>query len=175
MEIVGGTETPDGYVGLAHGQKYSIRLSNHGSRQCDSKIQIDGVEAGLFRIPPHSYCDIERPVHSDGHFTFFELVTPEATAAGIRSTSETGLVQATFFPEVPPPPVLFSSPSSGYSAGGTGLSGNSPQEFSSAPSIKYSSPDEFVTISLRLGGYKAASIRPLRQRSLSNVVPPPLT
>lgn len=184
LKIVGGTEDIEGYVGLVHGQQYKISITNNESRRCDAKIIVDGIEVGVFRVSPYSFCEIEHPVHNQGMFTFFELVTEEAKTAGLRSSSEVGLIQATFMPEKPSnndQTSLFSSASrdrdEDYRAGGTGLSGHSEQQYSTASVIEYTSTDEFVIISLRLGGTRPSSIQPLKKvkEQLSNVIPPPLT
>lgn len=99
FEIVAGTERTGGYVALIHGQKYSVRLQNHGTRKCDAKLVIDATEMGTFRVDPGKQVEIEHPSHSNGCFTFFELATPEAHAAGLKSMPQTGLVSVTFMPE----------------------------------------------------------------------------
>ena len=100
LEIVGGTETAGGYVSLRHGQTYRVRMVNHGTTRCDAKLEIDGAEMGVFRIDPGKQISIERPSGTDGCFTFFEMATPEAHTAGIKSMPQTGLVRATFIPEL---------------------------------------------------------------------------
>ncbi len=180
LQIVGGTEDLEGYVGLVHGQQYKIRIANNDSRRCDAKIIVDGTEVGVFSVSAYSYCEIEHPVHSQGMFTFYELVTEEAKTAELRSSSEIGFVQATFMPEKTNEndhTCLFSSPSRDrdeeYRAGGTGLSGHSEQQYTTASAIEYTSSDEFVTISLRLGGVRPSFIQPLKKNQLSNAIPPP--
>ena len=188
MRIVGGNEAADGYVGLMHGQQYPVELCNHGPRACDVELTIDGVAAGVFRLNGNTYCRIEHPVHDLGHFTFFELATPDAHSAGLKSNDEMGLVKAVFMPEwVQPAGVLFSSPTSGFDVtvhdlavpnlapGGTGLTGESQQNYGSARAIRRAGESEFVTIHLRLGGKSHTDIRPLTGTSLSNPVPPPLS
>lgn len=185
MRIIGGEEDTGGYVSLVHGQHYAVLLVNSDNRRCDVDLRIDGESVGFFRVDAHSTALIERPVQSDGMFTFIELATPEAHSAGLRSGNETGLVTATFMPEVElkyPPWVLASSPApdvdradgAGLSAGGTGLSGKSHQAFTSVTPIRHAPPSEFVEIHLRLGGRKVTAPAPLRAPT-STPVPPPLS
>ena len=167
LVVVNADETEDGYVILAHGQRYSLRLSNDRSSRCDVEVSIDGNHVGTFRLNAKTSSVIERPVSDDGFFTFYELVTEEARRAGITSNDQTGLITAIFKPEAM---ALYASPL----PGGTGLSGHSKQEFTSVAALHYSAPEDFVTINLRLGG-APADIRPLVKRQMSTPVPPPLT
>jgi hypothetical protein len=168
LAVLGAEETQDGYVLLAHGQRYSLRISNDGSMRCDVELTIDGNHVGTFRLEGQSSAVIERPVVDDGFFTFYELVTEEARKSGLTSHEATGLVTAVFKPEAL---ILFSSPS----PGGTGLSGHSKQEFTSVRPLHYANPEDFVTINLRLGGTPVSDIRPLVKRQMSTPVPHPLS
>lgn len=167
LAVVAADETEEGYVILTHGQRYSLRLSNDRSYRCDVAVSIDGNHVGTFRLNAKASSVIERPVDDDGYFTFYELVTEEARRAGLTSNDQTGLITAIFMPE-----------SRGLCAaplpGGTGLSGHSKQEFTSVSALHYTSPDEFVTINLRLGG-APSDIRPIVKQQMSTPVPPPLT
>lgn len=169
LAIPGWEETQEGYVILTHGQRYSLRISNQRSMRCDVEIAIDGNRIGTFRLDANSSATIERPVHDDGFFTFYELVTDEARKSGLISNDSTGLVTAIFKPEAM---VLYQEAEP--SPGGTGLSGHSKQKFTSASPINHAHRDEFVTINLRLGGRASADIRPLAMRQMSTPVPPPL-
>jgi hypothetical protein len=169
--VTGGVEDSVGYVLLAHGQRYCVELRNFTNRRCDAALSIDGILVGTFRIAPEQAVVIERPVHDDGHFTFYELGSHEARTASLARSNVLGLVQAVFKPEYETKEiVLCSSPSSG----GTGLSGKSSQEFGTASPIEHAPESEFVTISLRLGGHPHSLIRPLAPQPLANAVPPPL-
>lgn len=186
MRICGGEELAGGYVGLVHGQRYSIELANHSSRVCDVALSIDGTPCGVFRLNHQRRCTIEHPADDSGCFTFLELATTEARAASVKANDETGVIAAVFMPEREKPVVLYQSASGSeapeeeayspeLSAGGTGLSGKSNQEYGTATRICHAPESEFVTIHLRLGGRKSSEVRPLKKEPLSSPVPPPLS
>lgn len=193
-----GLELPDGFVEMEHEQKYALQLCNFGNRRCDASIFIDGGGVGCFRVNANSSVTIEHPVNDAGCFTFYRLGTPEATAAEIKSSTETGLISVTFFPEIAARPMRFmpeDSPrfmpedSQGkgtmpapedraaplldtHAAGGTGLSGRSLQKFGPMAAAITRDVAAAVTIHLRLICRKEAP-RPLRP--LATPIPPPLT
>lgn len=168
VTIPEGHEAGDGYVTLAHNTQYTLRLSNHSPRLADAEVFIDGQRVGEWRVKFYSDAVIERPVHDTGRFTFFRLGSEEASAAGLRSSNDLGLIKVVFKPRkeedmlLGTPPVLHE--------GGTGLSGRSQQKFSTVAALT-SDPSEHVTIHLRLGA-KPIDARPLSPRS--SPVPPPL-
>lgn len=185
MRICGGEELAGGYVGLVHGQRYSIELANHSSRACDVALSIDGEPCGVFRLNQHRRCTIEHPASNSGCFTFLELATSEARTARVKTNDETGVIRAVFMPEKENLAVLYQRDSGSedpeeasppeLSAGGTGLSGKSTQEYGTATPISHGPETEFVTIYLRLGGRKISEVRPLKQEPLSSPIPPPLS
>lgn len=103
VEIIGGVERDGGYVELAHGQQYSIRLTNDKICQCDAEIEVDGKSAGMFRIGYLGSVTIERPANDKGRFTFYKIGTPEAKAAQLVKNDNLGLVTVRFKPESPRP------------------------------------------------------------------------
>lgn len=100
VRIVGGTEHPDGYVRIRHGQTYSISLRNHHNRVCDADVTIDGKSIGIFRIPTHATISLERPPNDTGRFTFYRLDSPEAAQVGLTNNDGLGLISVTFTPEL---------------------------------------------------------------------------
>lgn len=194
LEIIPGTEDDTGYVQMQHGQVYVIRIVNDDYHQADAEVFVDGNAVGVFRLPRKSSLDLEHPSTDSGRFTFYELMSREGSAAGIRAHSDLGVVQAHFYPEKDREFFLGTQPQSepnperereiermlygdppedGYIAGGTGLSGASNQQFHSVSKIERD-PDKHVVITLRLAGVKSAP-RPLNPTVVANAVPPPLT
>jgi hypothetical protein len=148
-------------------------LTNLAHTRCDAEVRIDGREVGAWRVPAQETVVVERPVHDTGRFTFYEVGSREAGKAGISESDQLGLLTVVFKPEriewvlrAPPQPL---APSGGF-AGGTGLSGQSTQEFSEADAIKYDL-SQAVTIHLRLVG-DPDEPRPMFQRETT--VPPPV-
>lgn len=164
------SEQDGGYVPLAHGEKYYIKLKNGDSRRALVKITADGVSLAELVIPANfdGSTLIERPQDQSKRLTFFKEGSPEANAALLDSVSENnlGLLQFTFTRERPPVRYelqswssgesfslptrgMSESPTRGFSAGGTGLTGQSTQRFGST--TFHADPDfEPVVISLRL-------------------------
>lgn len=185
-----GVELPDGFVEMEHGQRYTLQLSNFGNRRCDANIFIDGSGVGCFRVNANSSVTLEHPVNDAGCFTFYRLGTSEAKAAEIKSSTETGLITVTFFPEIEARPMRFMPEDSHgkgtipapeeraaplldtHAAGGTGLSGRSMQKFGPMAAAITRDLAAAVTIHLRLICLKEAP-RPLRP--LATPIPPPLT
>jgi hypothetical protein len=147
VQIPEGREHASGYVEMKHGMKYTIRLSNSAKVRCDAEVEIDGKLVGIWRLPEEKMISLERPVHDTGRFTFYRYDTPEARMAGLVKGDKLGLISVLFKPEksyldldsIP----RFSA------AGGTGLSGESSQEFIQVPPLDYDEAG-FVRIHLRL-------------------------
>lgn len=165
LVIPEGSEKHGGYVEIAHATQYTLEFHNHSPRHCDVETHIDGGHVGTWRVRANSTVRIERPVHDTGRFTFYSGATLEAHSAGIDISPVTGLITAVFKPEAV---VLNSRRAKGY--GGTGLSGQSDQQFRSVEALHY---DEgaFVTIHLRLVAPNTQP-RPLFRRSTP--IPPPV-
>lgn len=184
LSISPGTELSGGYLQLEHNTQYSVVLANKRAVRCDAKVEIDGKHVGTWRIEQYNSIVLERPVHDNGKFTFYKLGSAEATKAGIsEQNANIGLVKVTFTPErqvqPPPPPGIVAAnfaPTRGggvnrsLSAGGTGLSGESKQQFGDAVEIDYDYSQQTV-IHLRLVA-RVDEPRPLTP--LSNPVPPPI-
>jgi hypothetical protein len=148
VTIAEGKEAADGYVYLKHCTQYTILLQNESNRRCDAEVYLDDRQVGIWRIDSHGSVRIERPVHDNGRFTFYEAHTPEAIQAGITENSSTGLIRVLFKPERIPNKVAFSLLDRA-APGGTGLSGYSEQEFTTVAALDYA-PADFTTINLRL-------------------------
>lgn len=196
VRIPEGVETSGGYVEMRHGQVYRLVLHNGRSVRCDARVEIDGKHVGTWRINAYQSITLERPVHDQGRFTFYKLGTPEASQVGLSEHDPNlGLVKVTFTPEAQ---IIYTVTTSYYtaqpkglepqwqttydsgtsrsyagqsrSAGGTGLSGHSGQEFTNADYITYDYTQETV-IHLRLVAVNGESgPRPLT--SFSTPVPP---
>jgi|GEM_PF-3193122 len=171
VKVPEGRES-EGYVYLRHNTQYTILLTNLADTRCDAEVRIDGREVGAWRVPALKTVVIERPVHDTGRFTFYEVGSREADKAGISESDQLGLLTVVFKPEkinwtlnANPQPLT-----RGGLAGGTGLSGQSKQEFSEAAPIEYDLP-QAVTIHLRLVG-EPDEPRPMFQRETA--VPPPV-
>lgn len=170
VEIPEGAKLENGYVEMRHKTQYSLHLKNHRSVPCDAEVTIDGIHVGTWRIASSNEIRIERPVHDTGHFTFFEVGTSEARAAGIQKESTNGLVSVKFKPAKEDRDVLRTSPIVPYTSGATGLTGESSQRFHNATAIDHDEA-RFFTIHLRLVS-RRPDIRPLAPRSTP--VPPPV-
>jgi hypothetical protein len=165
-----GKELGDEYVELRHNTRYSLNLRNHRGVPCDAEVTIDGIHVGTWRIDASNEIRVERPVHDTGHFTFFEVGTLEARAAGIVKESVNGLVSVTFKPAKDYDDALYAAPLRDYKSGATGLTGESTQRFHDATAIDHDE-NRFFTIHLRLVS-RHPDIRPLAPRSTP--VPPPV-
>jgi hypothetical protein len=170
VTILEGKEATDGYVYMNHGTQYTILLQNESNRRCDAEVYLDDQQVGIWRIDRNSTARIERPVHENGRFTFYQVGTPEALKAGISNNSGTGLIRVLFKPEQ-----VYWRPEAvaarACMPGGTGLSGHSDQEFTSVAALDYAQED-FVTIYLRLVSLVEDEPRPLFR---STPIPPALT
>nr|WP_063842307.1 hypothetical protein [Hassalia byssoidea] len=185
LSISPGTELSGGYVQLEHNTQYNVVLANKRAMRCDAKLEIDGKHVGTWRLEEYDSIVLERPAHDTGRFTFYKLGSAEASIAGIsKEDANIGLVKVTFTPEhqvqtrtrtgYSSPPVTRGTIEEGttrsFSAGGTGLSGESKQQFGNATAIDYDYSQATV-IHLRLVA-RADEPRPLTP--LSNPVPPPI-
>jgi len=171
--VEGGNESESGYVEMQHGQTYRLRLGNNQNRQADARVEIDGKLVGTWRIPQYQNIVLERPVNNNGLFTFYRLGTVEAQIAQLQAQHpDLGLIKVTFTPEKEfrrEPQAVYRgacgrSFSTTRSAGGTGLSGRSYQEFGTAHNIEYDYSQQ-VTINLRLveAVQQPYAVRPLTQ------------
>lgn len=96
-----GKETPEGYVELEHGTKYTLALKNTRSVRCDARVEIDGKHVGSWRVKPNTVIVLERPLHNAGKFTFYRVGTVEADKLGMsKSNPERGLLRVQFIPEL---------------------------------------------------------------------------
>jgi hypothetical protein len=180
LSISPGTELSGGYLQLEHNTQYNVVLANKRAMRCDAKLEIDGKHVGTWRLEEYDSIVLERPAHDTGRFTFYKLGSAEANKVGIsQQDANIGLVKVTFTPEHQvetrsSPAVTRGLMSEGttrsFSAGGTGLSGESKQQFSNATAIDYDYSQATV-IHLRLVA-RADEPRPLTP--LSNPVPPPI-
>jgi hypothetical protein len=182
VKIQDGKERVTGYVEMAHNTKYMITLSNDSKLDCDASVEIDGKEVGIWRVYAGKNISIERPAHDTGQFTFYKLGSSEAHKIGLTRNDKLGLISVLFKPEKAKKHHEFHDagifdvildddiPDVSYSAGGTGLSGKSEQQFIDVQPLDY---DEaaFVHIHLRLV-CNDDEPRPLTPRSTS--IPPSL-
>lgn len=186
--VVGGNEKANGYVEMKHNTVYQLLLQNEGRNIADARVEIDGKHIGTWRVPAYGSIRLERPVNETGKFTFYQLGTTEANLAGLQRNEMLGLIAITFMPEksytYPPMPSRAETTSAksapfpacapgaqSYNAGGTGLSGQSSQQFTNVAKLDYDE-SAFVTINLRLVGIEDVGIRPLKP--LSTPIPPSL-
>jgi len=88
------------YVELQHDTKYSLVLANKNTEDCDARVEIDGQAVGTWRIKAKSTVRLERPVDSEGRFTFYKQGTEEASKAQLEAVGEDklGLVCVWFTP-----------------------------------------------------------------------------
>lgn len=193
MELAGfavlipeGREVADGYVELVHGTQYSLLLHNATPLRCDAEVTIDTEMVGIWRVNAGSQVRLEHPAQNPGRFTFYQLGTPEAQSANLQHSAETGLIQVIFRPEQPtalpfkptilaapcarPDDAMTSRATKGYAAGGTGLSGESQQQFTPVAALNYDAAATHI-IYLRLVA-KATEIRPLK--AYATPIPPPV-
>lgn len=194
-----GLERDSGHVGMDHGRQYTIRIANHGYRQCDADVMVDDKIIGTFRLRPHGTTTLERSPDDNGRFTFYSAGTSDAAVAGEASiaTENKGLIQVRFVPEKPrlrgaesvirtaslrgPGGQSVSSDGMARSfnataemgektcGGITGLSGHSGQQFQSVGAIDRDESDA-VTISLRLVTANHGP-RPLKSAGVGNAIP----
>jgi hypothetical protein len=182
LSISPGTELSGGYLQLEHNTQYNVVLANKRAIRCDAKLEIDGKHVGTWRLEEYDSIVLERPAHDTGRFTFYKLGSAEATKVGIsQQDANIGLVKVTFTPEHQVETRSSSTVTRGggsmsegttrsCSAGGTGLSGESKQQFSNATEIDYDYSQATV-IHLRL---VARTDEPRPLTPLSNPVPPPI-
>ena len=174
----------DGQVQMVHGQAYGIRCWNNWDRRCRVTIEVDGVNVGRFQMSAHDDDVIYHPARDQGCFTFYKLGSAEGKDSALQDDEQLGLVKATFVPEKIQPqgwaiaddePVYRGGDGSkgiatrGVSAGGTGLSGQSGQQFGTAMPME-EDRSQTTVIHLRLVCVEAKSDRPRPLRS--NAIPP---
>lgn len=169
LEIPEGDEPVDGYVTINHNTKYSIKISNSDDRPCDAKVEVDGKQVGIWRIPSGKSIALERPAHDTGHFTFYKFDSTDAQKAGLILDDNLGLISVLFKPEKPPV-ISETKFSMRMAPGGTGLSGKSEQKFKDVKPLDYDEAG-FVHIHLRLV-CKVDEPRPLT--AASTPVPGPI-
>jgi len=99
VSIVEGEKAQGDYFLLDHDQHYSVDLRNYSTLRCDADIEIDGKDMGTFRVKGGHNFTIDRPTHDDGRFTFYELMSKEGNAVGLKANQNLGLVKVTFRPE----------------------------------------------------------------------------
>lgn len=202
LRIPEGKERTSGYVEIDHGTQYTLVLKNDRDVDCDAEVKIDGKCIGEFRIEANKSIRLERPVNSDGKFTFYRSGSREAKKARLGNVSQRdlGLISVTFKPEikieevVPVPgtryynnPYIdctyygstttcvdgsFSTTACNYNSGGTGLSGHSGQGFGYARGINIDYSD-ITTINIRLVERDEDDIRQLHS-CRSTPIPPPV-
>jgi hypothetical protein len=182
-------EDEHGYVYLQHGDVYRICFRNHSDKNNDVIIEVDGKEIGCWRLKAYQTATIEHPVDDSisradlglvkvtfipekpKHHRIPAIDTFPLGAKGIGATKGGDWSES------------FSSGSHGggqsvnlntRSAGGTGLSGKSEQQFGTAGAIDRDY-DRQTVINLRLVAKPSNEPRPLRSVNLtvSNPVPPP--
>ncbi len=166
-----GLPRASGHVLIGHRQQYTIILRNRSSLRCDALVLVDGKEVGCWRIAGNGQIEVERPVNDTGRFTFYMLGSAEARRAGVSASDALGLVTVTFMPELPPQPT-HEDARVRYSPqrGGTGLSGQSNQQFKTVEALDYDRGG-FVTIDVRLYCDDGA---PRELRAAGRSVPSPL-
>lgn len=198
--VDGGNEISGGYVEMAHGKQYNLRLRNDRSVRCDAHVEIDGKHVGTWRLDAHRNVILERPAHDTGRFTFYKIGSQDADRAGIFSSNPNlGLIKVTFTPElIRPVPIShsFSSASSSpvtyenaifktgrglssnyaamsetHGAGGTGLSGQSSQNFYEVAIMELDYLQQTV-INLRLVENKLSQYEPRPLTQYSTPIPP---
>lgn len=193
VRILQGSEDNNGYVFLEHNIKYALMLGNIHPTSCNAQLEIDGINQGTWRIDRYSSIKLERPAHDNGYFTFYKLESKQGSAVLDANNDNLGLVKVTFTPEKVKPVVCTYDPSASksydsynptregairggdkllsYSAGGTGLSGKSQQEYGSAKEIELDYLQQTV-IYLRLIAVKNNEDEPRPLTPFSNSIPP---
>ena len=101
MNISGGYEDEfAGTVRLPHRQTFTVTLTNHlRGQRCNVHLSFNGKAVGEFRVNGGHMVVIKRPVHNEAPFTFLQVGTAEAKAAGLPLDGTAGLLKATFIPE----------------------------------------------------------------------------
>lgn len=171
-----GSEKDSGHIMMSHGQQYTIQLRNQwNDRACDVELTIDGKDEGGWRVHANGNMTLERPAHDHGRFTFYRSASEQASTAGAAcvENADRGLIVARFKPEHRRSRAKVLNASNvmrgaggqscrpqgdtptdsdievSTSAGITGLSGYSSQQFSSVAPLNYD-PTQEVVISIRL-------------------------
>lgn len=91
----------DGYVRLRDGQQYALHLRNYSNRRSEATVSIDGKPVGTWILNAKESITLTRPVHDDGHFTFYRTGSVGFAASELGNVSEDllGLITITFTPE----------------------------------------------------------------------------
>jgi len=156
----------EGYVYMPHMRQYEVRLKSKAGVRSDAKVVIDGKEVGVFRVEPNQTIVIERSLGDTARFTFIQKQTREYFAAKLDQveSGKLGLISVTFTPErgygqsVPANKPKIESPKrvaeegplkTSARSGGTGLTGQSNQQFNYVQGIQYDQGRQ-VTLHLRL-------------------------
>jgi hypothetical protein len=88
-----GVERDSGYVQLAHGTQYRVKMINHyANRQVDAEVAVDGKPVGTFRLWGGADMTLDGPPDKSGLFTFYARDTEEfaaAAGAGAGGSSST--------------------------------------------------------------------------------------
>ena len=185
VRVPEGSESDDSYVTLRYGTKYRLLLINGKAVRCNAKVEIDGKHQGTWQIEAGDRIILERPAQDEACFTFYKLESKEAQQVELSASPNLGLIKVTFTPElVRQQPEITRSygggqsvsfkgvtrgVTRGMSAGGTGLSGHSDQNFGRAERMELDDSQQTV-IHLRLVAASEDEPRPLR--SFSNPIPP---
>lgn len=179
LSIINYPEDNKGYVRIPHDTQYMIEMRSHTSVRSEAKLEVDGKLIGTWRLDAFERLRLERPANSNQCFTFYSVGTMEASQSGLVNDDKLGLVQVTFVPEKVKYQPQYMSKSVGSlggatskgsrSAGGTGLSGHSNQQFVTVANLELDT-SKGVKINLRL--IPDAGINPLVSIVQSNPVPP---
>jgi len=179
LTIVGGEErliNGATYVNIQHGKTYKLAIRNNDWKRCNAEVTVDGKRINTWRLNGNSGVQIEGEPDSNGNvtglFTFYRLGTSDASIAQIADNNNTGLIQVVFTPEKPVlrdgspiskgisnEPVYRGATTRGAHAGGTGLSGQSNQQFGSAGHMPLDYNGQ-VTLSLRLMEFEPVNLGP---------------
>jgi hypothetical protein len=177
VQITNATEIADGYVEIVHNTRYAIKMQNDRDVDCAAEVTIDGQHVGTWIVPHHHNITIERPVHTAKLFTFYQLGSSEAIQAQLQDNSNLGLISVFFKPEKPKVrrdsdlPNFLLARAANHISGGTGLSGDSAQQFIPARDLDYDL-ENACTIHLRLVAPAPSDIQALTPRSTT--IPPRL-
>lgn len=197
LAILGGEErliNGATYVNMRHGQTYKLAIRNNDWKRCNAEVTVDGKRINTWRLNGNSGVQIEGEPDANGNvtglFTFYRLGTVDASIVQVQDNDKTGLIQVVFTPELieQPKPVyrdgsaiakgINIEPTSyrgattrGAHADGTGLSGQSNQQFGSAGHMPLDYNGQ-VILSLRLMEFEPVNLgpRPLN----ASLVPPRL-
>jgi hypothetical protein len=104
-----GVERDSGYVQLAHGTQYRVKMINHyANRQVDAEVAVDGKPVGTFRLWGGADMTLDGPPDKSGLFTFYARDTEEfAAAAGAAvARDDRGLLTVKFHVGYPSPEPL---------------------------------------------------------------------